>query len=90
LRYLHNRKESKWLATVQPYLLADTARTWFNQPGFRHQRLSSVAAGVMVGDNRHYSVAVEAARPTGDVPTDTHGRDWRYSLTVTWNFNNLR
>lgn len=90
LRYLHNRKESKWLATVQPYILADTARTWFNQPGYRHQRLSSVAAGVMIGDNRHYSLAVEAARPTGDIPTDTNGRDWRYSLTVTWNFNNLR
>lgn len=90
LRYLHNRKESKWLSTVQPYVLADTARTGFNQPGYRHQRLSSVAAGVMVGDNRHYSLTLEAARPTGDVPGDTHGRDWRYSMTVTWNFNNLR
>jgi len=52
--------------------------------------LSSVAAGVMVGDNKHYSLAVEAARPTGDMPTDSSRRDWRYSLTVTWNFNNLR
>ncbi|WP_318386313.1 ShlB/FhaC/HecB family hemolysin secretion/activation protein [Enterobacter sp.] len=90
LRYLHMRKESKWLATVQPYVLADNARTWFNAPGFRRQHLSSVAAGVMVGDNKHYSLAVEAARPTGDMPTDSSRRDWRYSLTVTWNFNNLR
>ena len=90
LRYLHMRKESKWLATVQPYVLADSARTWFNAPGYRHQRLSSVAAGVMVGDNKHYSLAVEAARPTGDMPYDDNRRDWRYSLTVTWNFNNLR
>lgn len=90
LRYLHMRKESTWLATVQPYLLTDTAQTWFNQPGLPHQRLGSVAAGVMVGDNRHYSVTVEAAKPVGDVPTDSHNRDWRYSLTVTWNFNNLR
>lgn len=90
LRYLHNRKESTWLATVQPYVLADTARTWYNAPGFRQQRLSSVAAGVMVGDNKHYTLAVEAARPTGDLPTDSRQRDWRYNLTVTWNFNNLR
>nr|WP_318383536.1 POTRA domain-containing protein [uncultured Enterobacter sp.] len=90
LRYMHMRKESKWLATVQPYLLADNAHTWYNAPGYRAQRLSSVAAGVMVGDNKHYTLAVEAARPTGDLPLDADRRDWRYSLTVTWNFNNLR
>ncbi|MGU3414975.1 ShlB/FhaC/HecB family hemolysin secretion/activation protein [Enterobacteriaceae bacterium C34A] len=90
LRYLHMRKESTWLATVQPYVLADTAQTWFNQPGLPHQRLGSIATGIMVGDNRHYSLTVEAAKPVGDVPTDSRNRDWRYSLTVTWNFNNLR
>lgn len=89
LRYLHMRKESKWLATVQPYILADSAHTWFNQPGYRQQRLSSVAAGVMFGDNRHYSLSLEAARPTGDKPYDSDKRSWRYSLTVTWNFNDL-
>jgi hemolysin activation/secretion protein len=90
LRYLHMRKESTWLATVQPYVLTDTAQTWFNQPGLPHQRLGSIAAGVMVGDNRHYSITVEAAKPVGDLPTDNNSRDWRYSLTLTWNFNNLR
>jgi len=90
LRYLHMRKNSTWLATVQPYVLADTAQTWFNPPGLPHQRLGSIATGIMVGDNRHYSVSVEAAKPVGDVPTDSNNRDWRYSLTLTWNFNNLR
>ena len=70
-------------------MLADTAQTWFNQPGLRHQRLDSVAAGVMLRDNRHYSVNVEAAKPVVDVPSDSNTRDWRYSLTFTWNFNNL-
>lgn len=90
LRYLHMRKESTWLSTVQPYVLADTAQTWFNRPGIRHQRLASVAAGVTIGDTRHYSLSVEAARPVGDKPINSDGRDWRYSLTVSWNFNNLR
>lgn len=90
LRYLHMRKNSTWLATVQPYVLADTAQTWFNQPGLPHQRLGSIATGIMVGDNRHYSVSVEAAKPVGDVPTDSNNRNWRYSLTLTWNFNTLR
>lgn len=89
LRYLHQRKASRWVATVQPYVLADTAQTWFNTPGYPHQRLASVATGVMVGDNKHYSLTVEAARPVGDMPTDTRSREWRYSLTVSWNFNNL-
>lgn len=90
LRYIHMRKESPWLTTVQPYVLTDTAQTWFNAPGLPHQRLGSVAAGVMVGDTRHYSVTVEAARPVGDVPTDSRSRDWRYSLTFTWNFNKMQ
>ncbi|MBB1202207.1 ShlB/FhaC/HecB family hemolysin secretion/activation protein [Enterobacteriaceae bacterium 89] len=90
LRYLHMRPQSTWLATIQPYVLTDTAQTWYNQPGLRHQRLGSVAAGLMFGDNRHYSLSVEAAKPVGDVPTDSNNRDWRYSLTFTWNFNNRR
>lgn len=89
LRYLHMRKESTWLATIQPYVLADTAHTGYNQAGYRQQKLSSVAAGVTFGDNRHYTLSLEAARPTGDVPTDSNTRSWRYSLTVTWNFNDL-
>lgn len=89
LRYLHQRKESTWVATVQSYILADTAQTWFNAPGLPHQQLASVATGVMFGDNKHYSLTVEAARPVGDLPTDNHKRDWRYSLTLSWNFNNL-
>lgn len=89
LRYLHMRKDSQWLATIQPYVLTDTAQTWFNHQGLPHQRLASVATGVMFGDNRHYSLTVEAAKPVGDTPTDSHNRDWRYSLTFTWNFNNL-
>ncbi|QIX98099.1 ShlB/FhaC/HecB family hemolysin secretion/activation protein [Cedecea sp. FDAARGOS_727] len=89
LRYLHNLEKGVWLNTVQPYVVADTAQTWFNQQGFRHQRLASVATGVTVGDSRHYSVSVEAARPLADLPSDSSRRDWRFSLTFTYNFNNL-
>lgn len=90
MRYLHMRPESKWLSTVQPYVLADAARTGFNQPGYHHPKLASVAGGVMLGDMRHYGLTLEAARPVGDKPSDASRRDWRFSLTVTWNFNDLR
>ncbi len=89
LRYLHARKEAQWLKSVQPYVLLDSAQTWFNQQ-YRHQRLASAAAGVMLGDNKHYTVTVEGARPLADRPSDSNKRDWRFSLTFTWNFNNLR
>ncbi|NIY46636.1 ShlB/FhaC/HecB family hemolysin secretion/activation protein [Cedecea colo] len=90
LRYLHARKEAQWLKSVQPYVLLDGAQTWFNQQGYRHQRLASAAAGVMLGDDKHYTVAVEGARPLADRPSDSNKRDWRFSLTFTYNFNNLR
>lgn len=90
LRYLHSRPDAQWLKSVQPYVLMDTAQTWFNQQGYRHQRLASAAAGVTLGDDKHYTVTVEGARPMADLPSDSDKRDWRFSLTFTYNFNNLR
>jgi hemolysin activation/secretion protein len=89
LRYLHARPEARWLKSVQPYVLVDSAQTWFNQSGYRHQRLASAAAGVMLGDDKHYRVTVEGARPLADRPGDSDKRGWRFSLTFTYNFNNL-
>ncbi|AIR66216.1 ShlB/FhaC/HecB family hemolysin secretion/activation protein [Cedecea neteri] len=89
MRYIHSLDQGVWINTVQPYVVADTAQTWFNQPGFRHQRLASIATGVTVGDSRHYSLSVEAARPLADLPSDSSRRDVRFSLTFTYNFNNL-
>lgn len=90
LRYIISRAESQWLATVQPYVLTDTARTRFNQSGLGEKKLASAAAGVMFGDNRHYTLSVEGARPLADKPSDSRDRDWRFSVTLTWNFNDLR
>jgi hemolysin activation/secretion protein len=89
MRYLYNRNEGQWVKTVQPYVLVDTAHTGFNQPGLPRQALASYAVGVMFGDNSHYSLSLEGARPIGDVPTDSSNRDWRFSATFTYNFNGV-
>ncbi|PKE29756.1 ShlB/FhaC/HecB family hemolysin secretion/activation protein [Rahnella sp. AA] len=87
LRYIHNLEQGDWLKTIQPYAVIDGAHTEFNQAGLPKQNLSSYALGVMFGDNRHYTLSVEAARPIGDVPLDSNSRDWRYNATFTYNFS---
>lgn len=87
MRYLYGVDQGPWLKTIQPYVVVDAAHTGFNQGGIPKQNLSSYALGVMFGDNRHYTISVEAARPIGDVPVDSTSRDWRYNATFTYNFN---
>lgn len=87
MRYIHNLDQGEWLKTIQPYTVVDAAHTEFNQQGLPKQNLSSYAIGVMFGDNRHYTLSVEAARPIGDLPIDSNSRDWRYNATFTYNFS---
>lgn len=87
MRYIYNRTEGEWLKTIQPYAVVDAAHTGFNQSGTRKQDLSSYALGVMFGDNRHYTISVEGARPIGDLPTNSSSRDWRLNASFTYNFN---
>lgn len=85
MRYIHSR-ESRWLKTVQPYVILDTAHTWYNSPIFPAKTLASYAMGVTFGDNKHYSLSLEGARPIGDLPSDSSRRDWRFNATLTYNF----
>ncbi|AKJ41142.1 ShlB/FhaC/HecB family hemolysin secretion/activation protein [Pragia fontium] len=87
MRYLYSR-ESQWLNTVQPYVVMDTAHTYFNQPALANRQLASYAAGVTVGDGKHYSLSLEGARPIGDLPSDSDKRGFRFNATFTYNFNN--
>jgi len=87
MRYIHTLEQGDWLKTIQPYTVVDAAHTGFNQAGLPKQTLSSYALGVMFGDNRHYTISVEAARPIGDLPVDNDKRDWRYNATFTYNFS---
>ncbi|AWH89302.1 ShlB/FhaC/HecB family hemolysin secretion/activation protein [Limnobaculum parvum] len=87
MRYMYSR-ESRWLNTIQPYALVDTARSYFNQRVLDDRKLASYAAGVTIGDSKHYSLSLEGARPVGDVPSDSDKRGFRFNATFTYNFNN--
>ncbi len=87
MRYLYNHEFGPWLKTIQPYVLLDASHTGFTRPGLTHQNLSSYAVGVTFGDNRHYTLSVEGARPIGDLPSDSSQRDWRFSATFSYNFS---
>ncbi|WP_159565982.1 ShlB/FhaC/HecB family hemolysin secretion/activation protein [Budvicia diplopodorum] len=85
MRYLHTR-DSAWLNSIQPYVVVDTARTYFNSVS-SNRKLASYATGLTFGDSKHYSVSLEGARPIADVPSDSDKRGWRFNATFTYNFN---
>lgn len=87
MRYLYAR-ESNWLNSIQPYVLVDTAHTYFNQPLLANRQLASYALGMTFSDSKHYSLSLEGARPIGDLPTDADKREFRFNATFTYNFNN--
>ena len=78
------RRDSTWLRLLQPYVVADMARTGFNLPGLRGAKLSSFAAGLRLGDSRYYNVALEAAKPMSDKALDSRNRSVRYTFSFSY------
>lgn len=68
-----------WMNRVQPYLVADAARTRYNGPG-PDGRLASLAFGMEFGDGRHYALAVEYAHPLREI--DIPGKTWNGQVNV--------
>lgn len=89
VRYLHPL-ENRWLNTVQPYTVIDTAHTYFNSSMYKTQQIASYAVGATLSDNKYYSLSLEGARPIGDLPNDSTKRSWRFNLTFSYNFNSTR
>ncbi|MCY1278132.1 POTRA domain, ShlB-type [compost metagenome] len=77
-------RDSRWLPFVQPYVLVDAARAWFNEQPVSHSELSSAALGVRFGNPRHYNIALEAARPMSDVALDSGNRRPRFMLSFSY------
>ncbi|MCY1440055.1 hemolysin secretion/activation protein ShlB/FhaC/HecB [compost metagenome] len=78
------QRESRWLPFVQPYLVADAARTWFNRQAVQHSELSSAALGVRFGNPRYYNIALEAAKPMSDPALDSGNRRPRFLLSFSY------
>lgn len=76
--------DGAWLKQIEPYLLVEAARvsTQVGEPA--PASLRSVALGVRFSDNRHYSLDVAVAKPTGDAAASNPARRPRVTLLLTY------
>ena len=83
VNYSFNR-EGNWVRVLQPYVVLDRARTWFNKLPVQGNDMSSAAVGLRFGDARYYNIALEAARPMSEKALDTFNRRARYSISFSY------
>ena len=83
VNYNHNR-DSTWLRILQPYVVLDRSKAWFNDLPVKGNDLSSAAIGLRFGDAKYYNIALEAAKPLADEALDTFNRKPRYSLSFSY------
>ena len=83
INYSHNRA-GDWVRILQPYIVLDRAKTWFNELPIQGNDMSSAAVGLRFGDAKYYNVALEAAKPMSDEALDTFNRRPRYSISFSY------
>ncbi len=76
--------DGNWVKVLQPYVVLDAARTWFNELPVQDSKLSSFATGLRFGDARYYNIALEAAKPMSDKGLDSFNRKPRYTLSFSY------
>lgn len=83
VNYSFNRA-GDWVRILQPYVVLDRAKTWFNELPVQGNNLSSAAVGLRFGDAKYYNIALEAAKPMSDEALDTFNRRPRYSISFSY------
>ncbi|WP_085711260.1 MULTISPECIES: ShlB/FhaC/HecB family hemolysin secretion/activation protein [unclassified Pseudomonas] len=83
INYSFNR-DGNWVRILQPYVVLDRSRSWFNQLPVQANSLSSAAVGLRFGDAKYYNIALEAAKPMSDEALDTYNRRPRYSISFSY------
>ncbi|WP_395609311.1 ShlB/FhaC/HecB family hemolysin secretion/activation protein [Pseudomonas sp. B22129] len=83
VNYSFNRA-GNWVKVVQPYVVLDRAKTWFNELPVKGNDMSSAAVGLRFGDNKYYNIALEAAKPMSDIALDSFNRRPRYTLSFSY------
>lgn len=77
-------RDGNWVKVLQPYVVFDAARTWFNELPVKDSKLSSSALGLRFGDAHYYNIALEAAKPMSDVGLDSFNRNPRYTVSFSY------
>ncbi|MDD1003485.1 ShlB/FhaC/HecB family hemolysin secretion/activation protein [Pseudomonas sp. TNT2022 ID642] len=83
VNYSFNR-EGNWVRILQPYVVLDRSRSWFNELPVKANNLSSAAIGLRFGDAKYYNIALEAAKAMSDEALDTFNRRTRYSISFSY------
>ena len=83
VNYSFNR-DGAWVKLLQPYVVLDRAKTWFNELPLRGSDMSSAAMGLRFGDKRYYNIALEVAKPMSDMALDSFNRRPRYTLSFSY------
>ena len=83
VNYSFNR-DGNWVRILQPYVVVDRSRSWFNQLPVQANNLSSTAVGLRFGDAKYYNVALEVAKAMSDEALDTFNRKPRYSISFSY------
>ncbi|WP_248732315.1 POTRA domain-containing protein [Pseudomonas sp. MWU13-2517] len=83
INYSFNRA-GDWVKVLQPYIVLDRAKTWFNELPVKGNNMSSAAVGLRFGDNKYYNIALEASKPMSDIALDSLNRRPRYTLSFSY------
>ena len=79
--------QSTWFKTIEPYLMYEDAKTWFETSGLLSQRLRSSSIGIRLSDSRYYYVDLTASKPHGDRSPYNPSQKMRYSLSLNYNLD---
>lgn len=78
------RREGDWVRLLQPYVVLDAARSWFNELQVQDSRMSSAALGLRFGDAQYYNISLEVAKPMSDIALDSFNRRPRFTLSFSY------
>ncbi|MGE8408426.1 MAG: ShlB/FhaC/HecB family hemolysin secretion/activation protein [Pseudomonas sp.] len=78
------KREGEWVKLLQPYVVLDAARTWFNELEVQDSRMSSLATGLRFGDARYYNISLEVAKPMSDIALDSFNRRPRFTVSFSY------
>ncbi|MCU1735695.1 MULTISPECIES: ShlB/FhaC/HecB family hemolysin secretion/activation protein [unclassified Pseudomonas] len=78
------KRDGEWVKMLQPYVVLDAARTWFNELQVQDSRMSSLALGLRFGDAHYYNISLEAAKPMSDMALDSFNRRPRFTVSFSY------
>ncbi|SUA91270.1 ShlB/FhaC/HecB family hemolysin secretion/activation protein [Pandoraea pulmonicola] len=80
------RTDFRYLKTVQPYLMLDTAKVYVNRGQLFHNQLASIGLGMRISDSKYYSLDLSLAKPMADAPTNSPNRPLRFNANWSYQF----